>query len=109
MKILFVCSRLPAGTAVSIAIDILIKLNVIYSSLFLILMMFQQWVCLCAEGKWPWGDSATHPLADTQSGGRAPEDQSPCEKGQQLGSWNTEVHLVDNSLTSTYASCSAEV
>lgn len=61
---------------------------------FLILViLFCQRVRLCAEGQRPRGHSAAHPVADTQSGGRAAEDQSGCEKGQQLASWNTEVRL----------------
>lgn len=41
-------------------------------------------VCFCAESKWHGGYAAAHPVADTQSGGRASEDQSRCEKGQQF-------------------------
>lgn len=56
------------------------------------MILFCQRVRLCAEGKRPGGHSAAHPMADTQSGGGAAEDQSRCEKGQQFVSWNTEVH-----------------
>lgn len=69
------------------------ELYVFFLSFLILMILFRQPVCLCAEGKRPGGHSAAHPMADTQSGGRAAEDQSRCEKGRQFVSWNTEVHV----------------
>lgn len=41
-------------------------------------------MCLRAEVKWNGVYSAAHPMANTESRGRASEDQSCREKGQQL-------------------------